>query len=416
MTTTDAPPVGQNEREALLARLKASHVQRTLYPLAQRLKVANYTASGKPELCERILASFSVERIQEELAALESPQNAAEARNGHVAPEGGDAAARALAALREALGPSRASVDAETVRGIVAETIAAERAAIVQEAKEAAASAGVQRIIVERRDGPAVQAVDVGVQHASFPRLLRTIGARDKDGHRLSVWLHGPAGTGKTSAGMALAKALSLPFFLSGKLDSEFGVLGFIQPSLKDTDRCVVTEFRKAYQGGGIWLWDEADRSSPAAAAALHAALANGRCAFPDAVVTRHPDFACIVGANTFGAGNSAQFTAAVRLDAALLDRFVPIYWGIDDRLEQAKCVTGPQGNRWLAAVRAARAAANGRGMRDRITPRATVKGCALLDAGAPFDEACELLTLDADASAKAEILAAASAAWDGAA
>lgn len=412
-----APAQADPAKEALLARLKASHVQQTLYPLAQRLRIPNYTASGKPVLCERIVASFDVETIERALAALEAPQAPAPSSNGHVAPQGDDAADRVAKALREALATATGAVDAAAVERIVDARMATERDSIVAAATAAARESAVQRIVVETRKPDGTTAtVDVGVQHERFPRLLRTVKSIDKDGHYLAAWLHGPAGTGKTTAGMAIARALGQRFRMSGKLDSEFGVLGFIQPSLSGTDRCVRTEFREAYEHGDVWLWDEADRSSPAAAAALHAALANGACAFPDTVVSRHPAFRCIVGANTFGAGNSAQFSAAVRQDQALLDRFVPIYWGIDERLEAAKCVTGEQGPRWLLAVRAARAVANGRGMRDRITPRATVKGCALLANGADFAEVSDLLTADCDSASHAAILAAAKSAWDGAA
>ena len=88
----------------------------------------------------------------------------------------------------------------------------------------------------------------------------------------------------------------------------------------------VSTEFRKAYENGGLFLFDEIDASMPGAILAFNAALANNFMDFPDKKVPRHKDFYCIAAANTFGSGADRQYVGRNQLDAASLDRFIDVY------------------------------------------------------------------------------------------
>jgi hypothetical protein len=222
-----------------------------------------------------------------------------------------------------------------------------------------------------------------GLQHHKFERLLRACSARQPDGHRLNVYLYGPPGTGKTTAARNVAKALGLAFHCNGAVSTKYELTGFIDAN----GVCHSPEFRKAWEKGGVYLFDEIDGSVSAAVVAFNAALANGVMAFPDGMLDRHPDCVVIAAANTVH-GATAEFTGRTKLDAASLDRFVMIDWPIDDALEEAMAAGRDD---WLREVRRIRRAAADKGIKVMVTPRATVYGASLLLAGLPFDEVREL-------------------------
>jgi MoxR-like ATPase len=70
----------------------------------------------------------------------------------------------------------------------------------------------------------------------------------------------------------------------------------------------ISTEFREAFEKGGLFLFDEIDASYPQAVLAFNAALANDYMDFPDKRILRHKDFYCIAAANTFGQGADRQY------------------------------------------------------------------------------------------------------------
>lgn len=211
---------------------------------------------------------------------------------------------------------------------------------------------------------------DMGIQHKQFATLLKVIGSR------LNVWLAGPAGSGKTTAVHNVATALDLPFRFCGAQSNEYGLLGFISAN----GQVVRTQFREAYEHGGVFLFDEVDASSPAALLAFNAALANGVCAFPDVVVSRHTDFIAVAAANTFGLGGTNDYVGRAKQDAAFLDRFVYLTWEVDEILERSTV-----GNdRWVTRVQHIRAKVHQKGLKVLITPRASYYGAKLLASGLP--------------------------------
>jgi hypothetical protein len=229
----------------------------------------------------------------------------------------------------------------------------------------------------------AQEPVNIGIQHKLFGDVLTIIGARNADGNRLNLWIAGPAGSGKSKAVEEAAKALGLKFALTGAIMDKSELVGFIDAQ----GGYRRTEFREVYENGGVFCWDDVDRSDPQAFAAFNAALAGSWCAFPDGMVKRHADAVFVATANTWGGGATSEYVGAMRLDAATLDRFVRLGWDYDNELEAAIC-----GDREVARrVQEIRARIRERGIKVLVTPRATLNMVAMLRAGMPRERAEEL-------------------------
>lgn len=268
-------------------------------------------------------------------------------------------AAAALKALLDTLTPKpqAVGVDEEAVRAIARE--------------EAAKFNAPKPTLIQIKPADDAQPVmDMGVQHAQFPLLLQVMQTK------MPIWLPGPAGSGKTTAAANVAKALSIAFHHTGAVDNVYQLLGFIDAG----GTYHRTEFREAYENGGVFLWDEVDGSNPAALVAFNAAIENGHCAFPDKVVAKHADCYFIAAANTYGQGATHEYVGRNKMDAATLDRFVMLDWQYDETLERA--IAGD--NEWTSYVQKMRRAAKSAGVKHLITPRASIRGNMLLAAGVP--------------------------------
>lgn len=237
---------------------------------------------------------------------------------------------------------------------------------------------------------PSTKTVDMGIQHRNFQSLVTKLLAG------CNVYLAGPAGTGKTTAGEFSAKALEahwgreVPFYFNGAIDSEHKLLGFTDAQ----GRIVSRPFRKAFTEGGVYLFDEVDASLPSALLAFNAALSNGWCDFPDGCFKKHPDFRCIAAANTWGFGATHDYVGRAKLDEAFRNRFVMLAWDTDETLERHLALTKIEdqnlGSKWITNVQQCRAKAKIAGVRCVISPRASIYGCMLLQAGETWQEAEE--------------------------
>ena len=225
-----------------------------------------------------------------------------------------------------------------------------------------------------------------GDLHPQFEKLLRAANSR-VNGFAPGIFLSGEASSGKTTGARMLAQALGVKWYFNGAISFPHEMIGFIDGHGKYHR----TPFRDAYEFGGVYTFDEVDRSDPTALLAVNPHLANGVATFPDGQIVRHPDCIIICTANTWGHGADANYSGATKLDAAFLSRFpVRIGWDIDPILE-SKIVAHPE---WLARVRNAREKARANGLKVLIDTRIAQAGAALIQAGYSMDEAASMTYL----------------------
>jgi MoxR-like ATPase len=247
-----------------------------------------------------------------------------------------------------------------------------------------AATARPITIAMQDRDGT-TRAVS-GIAHPMLATLIASAQAvRGKGG--MGVWIAGPTGSGKTHAAKQVAEALALPFHHNCALADPYALLGY-----QDAGGTYHgAAFRRAYELGGVYCFDEVDASDNAALLALNGALANGSCTFPDGAVSMHPDFLCIATANTWGGGGTADFVGRSRVDAAFLSRFpIRLSWTYDENTERT--IAG--NDAWTARVQAARRRAAHAGLKVIIDPRTTYAGAALIASGMTPDDAAAITYL----------------------
>lgn len=210
----------------------------------------------------------------------------------------------------------------------------------------------------------------VGKVHNKFDIVLACMTART------NVALVGPAGSGKTTTVSKAAEALGLKFY-SKSVSAQTGIHEFF--GYQDANgNYVTTLFRKAYENGGVFLLDEFDAGNPNVLAALNQATANNSCAFADGMIAKHEDFICVMAGNTFGHGANSEYVGRNKIDAATLDRFAFIDFPYDEDLEYALA----DNKDWCRRVQAFRRKVADKKIKTVISPRATIIGCQLLNAG----------------------------------
>jgi hypothetical protein len=281
-----------------------------------------------------------------------------------------------LELLRKTIG---SSIDADQVRDIVDATIKDKAEAIAAELKRSIWPVTRVQLIA-----PSGETKDVeGAVHPNFPLLLRMAQARDADGCHVNIFLSGEASSGKTTACKQLAKALDRKWYFNGAISMPHEMLGFIDAG----GNYHRTPFRDAYEHGGVYTFDEVDRSDPVALLAVNPHLANGVATFPDGQIKRHKDCLIICTANTWGNGASPDYCGAAKLDAAFLSRFpARLSWDIDRAFEVSIAGNEP----WAQRVQAARARAQAAGLKVMIDVRMTLAGAALIASGLSEQEAAE--------------------------
>jgi len=212
--------------------------------------------------------------------------------------------------------------------------------------------------------------IKIGRQHKAFEKILKEVNI----GH--GVFMTGPAGSGKTTIAANIATAL----------DSKFGCLSVCSQTTATafvgyknaTGEYIGTDFRRIFEGGGVFLLDEVDAGNPNVITLMNSALDNGYCAFPDKVVKAHADFRVILSGNTFGTGADSMYVGRNRLDGATLSRFSSITVDYDEEFE--RLLSGNMD--WCNYVITIRKAVSELQLNRLITPRASIKGARSLKAG----------------------------------
>jgi len=214
-------------------------------------------------------------------------------------------------------------------------------------------------------------------------------------GADVPVWLHGETGSGKSTSGQLAAGLLGLSFrsISLGPTTSKSDLLGYRDA----TGRYHNTGFRKIYEDGGVFLFDEIDNAHPSILTLTNSAIANGYGEFPDGRVDRHEATRFISTANTIGRGATAEYVGRAPIDMATIDRYAFVPMDIDPALEESLLDVVelpddhgvdisegdvPDRREWLAIVRANRAAAGELGIRTLVSPRAAIYGMRLAAVG----------------------------------
>jgi len=226
-------------------------------------------------------------------------------------------------------------------------------------------------VTVERKGADPVK---VEGCHRDFPTVLSFIAAG------VNVAAVGPAGSGKSTIFEQAAESLGLDYYFQGAVQQEHKVLGYMDAN----GQYHRTQFRDAYENGGLFVFEEFDGSSARALLAINNAVAGSWCDFPDGKVRRHDSFVCVMAGNTYGTGASRQYVGRQQLDDATLDRFAFLEIDYDETLERSvACSIWEEASDWVSEVQGFRAKVKANNIRHIVSPRATFAGCKLFKAGA---------------------------------
>lgn len=176
------------------------------------------------------------------------------------------------------------------------------------------------------------------VFHESFDEFLTILKTRKE--HSNCLYLHGPAGTGKSHLVEQLAKALGLQFSCMNSCTDVYDLKGFRNAS----GEFMKTDFFRCFTEGGLFFLDEMDNSIAQALTAINGALANHELTFGDGKMYReHPNFIFVGAGNTVGRGGGVEYIREV-LDESTLDRFFFGETNYDRRIEMhiAKNASSP--------------------------------------------------------------------------
>jgi hypothetical protein len=227
------------------------------------------------------------------------------------------------------------------------------------------------------------------INHKHMPLLRAALEAN------VPIYMHGEAGSGKSTAAQIAAEEYGLPFRsrVLGPTTSEAALMGYRDAS----GLYQGTGFREIVERGGVFLFDEMDNANPGILTAMNGVLSNGRGEFPDALVKNHDQARFIAAANTIGHGATAQYVGRNKLDASTLDRFAFVPWNIDWRMTKALALKAPhlqsqpvdiaEGNPvtpevWFDDVQKLSEATQRAGIQRIVSPRAVEYGIRLIEVG----------------------------------
>lgn len=219
--------------------------------------------------------------------------------------------------------------------------------------------------------------------HKCFDKVVKVLQSAKRINK--NIMLVGPAGGGKSSLCSQIAEVLKLQFYPMsvGLQTTKSDLLGFINAK----GDYITSPVREAYEKGGVLLLDEFDATHAGVVTILNSMLANDFCSFPDKIVNKHKDFICFVACNTYGKGGSIDYVGRNRLDGATLDRFICIDVDYDKLLENQLT----NNKEWLNIIEKMRKNISEFGLKIIISPRASMQGADLLEAGFPIEEVLDM-------------------------
>ena len=180
--------------------------------------------------------------------------------------------------------------------------------------------------VPEPAPAPAPVQKPAALVHAKFNDILALMKAGK------SVYLHGPAGSGKNVICEQIAEAMGLEFYYTNTVFDKCELSGYNDAMGIYRD----TQFYRAFKNGGLFMLDEVDVSIPEALTTINGALSCKYYTFGSELVKRHPDFKCIVAGNTAGTGADEMYNTRAKLDESTRNRFAFVPVDYDPRIEKA--------------------------------------------------------------------------------
>jgi hypothetical protein len=220
--------------------------------------------------------------------------------------------------------------------------------------------------------------IKLDLAHRDIPLLIKLISAYGANGHRQNIYMHGPAGSGKSTAARQSSKVLDLPYgYISlNPQTPDSRLLGYMHAG----GEYVKSEFFERYTKGGVFCIDEIDNAAASLVTTLNGLLENGHGAFPHGVFERHKDFVCVCTANTIGRGGDVNYPERRALDGAFLERFIFLSWEYDNDLTKAivSGVLGTAAPEFMAWVASEARTLQARFPTLIVSPRAYIQGAVL--------------------------------------
>lgn len=222
--------------------------------------------------------------------------------------------------------------------------------------------------------------------HKKFTTILKVLQSAKRINK--NIMLVGPAGSSKSTLVRQVAEALKVEFYPMsvGPQTTKSDLLGYTTA----VGEYITTPLRQAFENGGVLLLDEFDTANASVVTILNNLLSNGICSFPDKKVEKHPNFICICACNTYGRGASMDYIGRNKLDGATLDRFLTINIDYDEELEEKLT----DNKDWYTIIKKIRDNAERHGLKVIISPRASMQGADLLEAGFNLQETLEMCVL----------------------
>ena len=234
---------------------------------------------------------------------------------------------------------------------------------------------------------------------AWFSDALTVLGAQDP----LDLLLIGPAGTGKTRAGLELAKALDKPCSMFDfRADMRRGDVFFSQQIVDGETVYALAPFLESVQRDEVTVINEPFSLDPERMLAFNGLFESGQRSIstPLGVIVRHPGNRVVLASNTAGRSESRLHKGPQAQDSSTLSRVVPMRIGVDPKVEKGLArlagLSTEDGAWVIAQVRALRTAVDRAQMCHEVTPRAILQIGSLVRAGMKRERAANMILLGA--------------------